>query len=82
MPGDSEAFAGTLESLALLATLGIADDLAFERFNGVVQVFDKLAHDSDRRRLIFNLDGDLAAHKVDSPKTGPSERDEASGEPP
>jgi hypothetical protein len=37
----------------------------------VLQVFDKLAHDSERRRLIFDLDRDLAAHKVDSAKMGP-----------
>jgi hypothetical protein len=24
--------------------LGIVDDLAFERFHGVLQIFDKLAH--------------------------------------
>jgi hypothetical protein len=60
---DSEAFAGTLESLAIFVALGIADDLAFERLDGVLHVFDKFAHNSDRRRLILDLNGDLAAHK-------------------
>jgi hypothetical protein len=33
-------------------------------------VFDKLAHDTDCSRLIFDLDGDLTAHDVASPKWG------------
>ena len=40
--GDGEAFAGALESFAVFVALGIADDLAFERFDGVLQAFDKL----------------------------------------
>ena len=39
-------------------------------FDGVLQVFDKLAHDIDRGRLIFDFDGDLTAHNVDPHKTG------------
>jgi hypothetical protein len=31
--GDSEELAGTLESFAVFVTLGIANDLAFERFD-------------------------------------------------
>jgi hypothetical protein len=69
--GDSEAFTGTLESLAVFVTLGIAD-LAFERFDGFLQVFDKLAHDSDRRRLIFDLDGDPLLMKFVLTKRGQS----------
>ena len=30
--------------------LGFADDLAFERFNGVLRVFDKLVHKTDSSR--------------------------------
>ena len=60
-------------SLAVFVTLGIADDLAFERFHGVLQMFDKLAHDTDCRRLIFDLDGNLAAHKLILPKRGQSQ---------
>jgi len=41
--GDGEALAGALESLAVFVALGIADDLAFERFDGVLQVFDEFA---------------------------------------
>jgi hypothetical protein len=40
----------------------MADDLAFEGFDGVLQAFDKLAHDTNWRQLIFDLDRDLAAH--------------------
>jgi hypothetical protein len=32
------------KALRYSSLLGFADDLAFERFNGVLQVFDKLAH--------------------------------------
>jgi hypothetical protein len=28
------------------------------------EVFDKLAHDMDCRRFVFDLDGDLAAYKL------------------
>jgi hypothetical protein len=40
----------------------------FERFDRVLQVFDKLAHDIDCRRFVFDLDGYLAAHKLISQK--------------
>ena len=60
-----------LRALRYSSPLAIASNLAFERFDGVLQVFDQLAHDTDCRRLIFDLDGNLAAHKVDSAKTGP-----------
>jgi hypothetical protein len=59
-----------LESFEVFVALGIADDLAFECFEGVLQAFDKLAHDTDCRRLIFDLDGDLAAHMLILPKRG------------
>ena len=58
-------------SLAVFVTLGIADDLAFERFDGVLQVFHKLTHDGDRRWLIFDLDGDIAAHQSILPNLRP-----------
>ena len=58
MLGDGEAFAGALERFAVFVALGIADDLAFERFNGVLQVFDKLAPDTDCGRPIFDLNRD------------------------
>ena len=35
---DGEAFAGALESFPVFVALGIANDLAFERFGGVLQV--------------------------------------------
>jgi hypothetical protein len=44
---DGEAFAGALESFAVFVAPGIADDLAFESFDGVLQMLDNLAHDSD-----------------------------------
>ena len=64
LPGDSEAFAGALKSFAVFVALGIADDLAFERFDCVLQVFNKLAHDTDRGLLIFDLDGAVAAIRI------------------
>jgi hypothetical protein len=57
-------------ALRYLSLLGFANDLAFERFDGIPQVFDKLADDADCGRLIFDLDGDLAAHMSISPKKG------------
>ena len=38
-----------------------------------LQVFDKLAHDTGCGLLIFDLDGDLAAHKLILPKRGQSQ---------
>ena len=38
-----------------------------------MQVFDKLAHDTGCGLLIFDLDGDLAAHKLILPKRGQSQ---------
>jgi hypothetical protein len=71
--GDSEAVAGALESFAVFVTLGIADDLSFERFDRMLQVFDKPPHDTDCGRLIFDLDGNLAAHKLILPRRGQSQ---------
>jgi len=56
---------------ALRYSSPIADDLAFERFDGVLQVFHKLTHDGDRRWLIFDLDGDIAAHQSILPNLRP-----------
>ena len=40
MLGDGEPFAGAPESVAVFVTLGIADDLAFKRSDGVLQMVD------------------------------------------
>jgi hypothetical protein len=49
-------------ALRYSSLLGFADVLAFERFDGVLQMFDKLAHDTDCSRLIFDLDRNLSAY--------------------
>ena len=51
-----------LRALRYSSLFGIADDLAFERFDGILRVVNKLADDTDCGRLIFDLNGDLAAH--------------------
>jgi len=61
-----------LRALRYSSPLAIASNLAFKRFDGVLQAFDKFAHDADCRRLIFDLDGDLAAHMSILPKRGQS----------
>jgi hypothetical protein len=64
-----KAFAGALESFSIFVALGIADDLTFERFDGVLEAFDKLGYDADCGRLILDLDGTSPLIRY-SPKTG------------